>query len=190
MLTRAAGRCIVKISSVPCAPLRSRIRCGALQPSLSEQCCSSFNNQVDRLRHLIARPPRRLQVTRIIVGVTPTSALQTHWRAGITPARSSAHPAQRIGCSCSRGAAMEFVEHEDDRPKLISIFRCRELLAEEAESMTDEEVALIRRHAETMACIVVEMSQKAVGFPVETCVGNATCRSARMDLRCQPWSAR
>jgi hypothetical protein len=55
---------------------------------------------------------------------------------------------------------MEFVEHEDDRPELISIARCRELLGEEAESMTDQEVALIRRHAETMACIVVEIYQE------------------------------
>jgi hypothetical protein len=52
---------------------------------------------------------------------------------------------------------MEFVEHTDDRPEPISIARCRELLSEEAESMTDQEVALIRRHAETMACIVVAM---------------------------------
>ena len=52
---------------------------------------------------------------------------------------------------------MEFVEHTDDRPESISIARCRELLGEEAESMTDQEIALIRRHAETMACIVVEM---------------------------------
>ena len=55
---------------------------------------------------------------------------------------------------------MEFVDHEDDRPELISIARCRELLGEEAESMTDQEVALIRRHAEAMACIVVEIYQE------------------------------
>jgi hypothetical protein len=55
---------------------------------------------------------------------------------------------------------MEFVEHENDRPESISIARCRELLGEEAESMTDQEVALIRRHAETMACIVIEMHQE------------------------------
>ena len=55
---------------------------------------------------------------------------------------------------------MEFVEHEDDRLELSSIARCRELLGEEAESMTDHEVALIRRHAETMACIVVEVYQE------------------------------
>ena len=53
----------------------------------------------------------------------------------------------------------------DDRPEPISIARCRELLGEEAESMTDQEVALIRRHAETMACIVVEMYQEGCRIP-------------------------
>jgi len=52
---------------------------------------------------------------------------------------------------------MEFVERADDRPEPISITRCRELLGNEAEALTDQEVALIRRHAETMACIVVEV---------------------------------
>ncbi len=56
---------------------------------------------------------------------------------------------------------MEFVERAEDISEPIPITRCRELLAEEAESMTDQEVALIRRHAETMACIVVEMYQKS-----------------------------
>ena len=41
-----------------------------------------------------------------------------------------------------RGAVMEFVEHADDRPEPIPIARCRELLGEEAESMTDQEVAV------------------------------------------------
>ena len=39
----------------------------------------------------------------------------------------------------------------------IPIARCRELLGDEAEALTDQEVALIRRHAETMAWMVVEM---------------------------------
>jgi hypothetical protein len=55
---------------------------------------------------------------------------------------------------------MEFVERAEDIPEPIPIARCRELLGEEGESMTDQEVALIRRHAETMACIVVEMYQE------------------------------
>jgi hypothetical protein len=52
---------------------------------------------------------------------------------------------------------MEYVEHADPRPEQISIARCRELLGEEAESMSDQDVALVRRHAETMACMVVEI---------------------------------
>ena len=55
---------------------------------------------------------------------------------------------------------MELVERAEDIPEPISMARCRELLGEEAESMTDQEVASIRRHAETMACIVVEMYQE------------------------------
>ena len=60
---------------------------------------------------------------------------------------------------------MELVEYADARLELISIARCRELLGEEAESMTDQEVALIRRHAETMACIVVEIYQEGCRIP-------------------------
>lgn len=55
---------------------------------------------------------------------------------------------------------MEFVDRADDRPESIPIARCRELLGDEAEAWADEEVALIRRHAETMAHIVVEMYLK------------------------------
>ena len=51
---------------------------------------------------------------------------------------------------------MEFIERTDDGPEPISIARCRELLGDEAESMSDQEIALIRRHAETMAYMVVE----------------------------------
>ena len=55
---------------------------------------------------------------------------------------------------------MEYVEHADPRPEPISIARCRELLGEDAESMTDQDIEDIRRHAETMAGIVVEMHQE------------------------------
>ena len=59
---------------------------------------------------------------------------------------------------------MEFVDRADARPKPIPLERCRELLGEEAEALTDEEVALIRRHAETMAYIVVEMPGTSRGL--------------------------
>ena len=54
---------------------------------------------------------------------------------------------------------MEF-ERADDRPESLSISRCRELLGEEADLMTDEGVALVRQHTETMAAIIVEMYQE------------------------------
>jgi hypothetical protein len=60
---------------------------------------------------------------------------------------------------------MEFVERADDRPEQISIARCRELLGDEAESMTDQDVVEIRRHAETMAWIVVEMYLEHTWIP-------------------------
>ena len=55
---------------------------------------------------------------------------------------------------------MEFVELAESGPEPISIARCRELLGEDADSMTDQDVDDIRRHAETMASIVVEIYQK------------------------------
>ena len=64
-----------------------------------------------------------------------------------------------------RRGAMEYVEHADTRPEPISIARRRELLGEDAESMTDQDIEDIRRHAETMACIVVEMYQEQSRFP-------------------------
>jgi hypothetical protein len=55
---------------------------------------------------------------------------------------------------------MEYVEHAESRPQPISIARCRELLGKDAESMTDQDLEDIRRHAETMAYIVLETYQE------------------------------
>ena len=52
---------------------------------------------------------------------------------------------------------MEFVECTDVGAEPIPIARCRELLGEAADALTDQEVASIRRQAETMAWILVEM---------------------------------
>lgn len=46
---------------------------------------------------------------------------------------------------------MEYVERADPKPEPISIARCRELLGEDTELMTDQDIEDIRRHAETMA---------------------------------------
>jgi hypothetical protein len=42
----------------------------------------------------------------------------------------------------------------------ISIERCRELLGQEAESMTDHDVEVLRQHARAMAWILVEMYEE------------------------------
>ena len=55
---------------------------------------------------------------------------------------------------------MEYVEQAEPGPEPITIARCRELLGDQAESMTDQDIEDIRRHAETMAFIVVEMYQE------------------------------
>jgi len=71
---------------------------------------------------------------------------------------------QEIG-SEDAGRGMEHAHAEDIASELISIARCRELLGDEAEAWTDQEIALIRHHAETMACMVVEMYLEHARIP-------------------------
>ena len=52
---------------------------------------------------------------------------------------------------------MDVLDRADDRTEPISIARCRELLGDEADTLTDQDVELIRRHAETMAQVVVQV---------------------------------
>jgi hypothetical protein len=47
-----------------------------------------------------------------------------------------------------------------ERDAEISIARCSELLGQEAESMTDHEVEVLRQQAHTMAWILVEMYEE------------------------------
>jgi hypothetical protein len=75
-------------------------------------------------------------------------------------ARFERTPPQHKRLQRIRRGAMEYVEQADPRPEPISIARCRELLGDDAESMTDQDIEDIRRHAETMACIVVQMYQE------------------------------
>jgi hypothetical protein len=81
-------------------------------------------------------------------------------RAGLTSARFERTPQHTNVCIEFGGVPMEYVEHADPRPEPISIARCRELLGEDWESMTDQDIEDIRRHAETMACILVQMYQE------------------------------
>jgi hypothetical protein len=60
---------------------------------------------------------------------------------------------------------MDFVDRGDDRPEPITIARCRELLGDEADSLTVHDIELILRHAETMAQVVVEMFVESRRIP-------------------------
>jgi hypothetical protein len=59
---------------------------------------------------------------------------------------------------------MDVLDRADERPEPISIARCRELL-DEADTLTDQDIELIRRHAETMAQVVVEMFVESRQIP-------------------------
>ena len=50
------------------------------------------------------------------------------------------------------------MDHEHDvKSESISIARCREILGDEAENLSDREVDDIRRHADAMAHVVVQI---------------------------------
>jgi hypothetical protein len=50
---------------------------------------------------------------------------------------------------------MDAIDHADQEPEPISVARCRELLGDDAEMMSDEEVLTVARHAETLAHILI-----------------------------------
>ena len=52
---------------------------------------------------------------------------------------------------------MEHAHDADVESDAISIARCRELLGDEADGLSDHEVDLIRRRADAMAHIIVEI---------------------------------
>jgi hypothetical protein len=52
---------------------------------------------------------------------------------------------------------MEHASSVDEALDSISITRCRELLRDEAEGLSDQEIDLMRRHADTMAHVLIEI---------------------------------
>ena len=50
---------------------------------------------------------------------------------------------------------MDVPDRGESEPEPISISRCRELLGDDAEMMSDEEVVAVARHAETVAHILI-----------------------------------
>jgi hypothetical protein len=52
---------------------------------------------------------------------------------------------------------MDNTDSADVRPGPISIARCRELLGDEADDLSDPDVDLIRKHADALAHVLVEI---------------------------------
>ena len=53
---------------------------------------------------------------------------------------------------------MDVPECAEGIPEPISIERCRELLGDEADALTDDEVIDVARHAEVMARILIALA--------------------------------
>jgi hypothetical protein len=53
---------------------------------------------------------------------------------------------------------MDVPECAEGIPEPISIERCRELLGDEADALTDHEVIDVARHAEAMAHILIDLA--------------------------------
>ena len=57
---------------------------------------------------------------------------------------------------------MDVLDRVEQEPELISVGRCRELLGEDADMMSDDEVLAVARHAESLAPIVIDLASQAV----------------------------
>ncbi len=55
---------------------------------------------------------------------------------------------------------MDVLDRVKPESEPITIVRCRELLGEEAETMSDEEVLAIAHHAESLARVVIELAMQ------------------------------
>jgi len=56
------------------------------------------------------------------------------------------------------GTAMDVPERPEAIPESISIVRCRELLGDEAEALSDDEVLDVARHAEAIAQVLIALA--------------------------------
>jgi hypothetical protein len=57
---------------------------------------------------------------------------------------------------------MDVLDRAEQEPESISVARCRELLGDDADTMSDEEVLAVARHAESLAHVVIELALQDV----------------------------
>jgi len=57
---------------------------------------------------------------------------------------------------------MDVPDRTEQEPEPISVARCRELLGNEADRLSDEEVLIVARHAESLAHVVIDLALQNV----------------------------
>jgi hypothetical protein len=57
---------------------------------------------------------------------------------------------------------MDVLDRAEQEAEPISVARCRELLGDDADTMSDDEVLIVARHAESLAHVVIELALRDV----------------------------
>jgi hypothetical protein len=57
---------------------------------------------------------------------------------------------------------MDVLDRAPQASESISVARCRELLGDDADTLTDEEVLLVARHAESLAHALIDLALQDV----------------------------
>ena len=57
---------------------------------------------------------------------------------------------------------MDVPDRAEQEPEAISVARCRELLGDDADSLTDEEVLVVAHHAASLAHVLIELALQDV----------------------------
>ena len=57
---------------------------------------------------------------------------------------------------------MDVIDRAEQEPEPISVSRCRELLGDDADMMSDEEILAVARHAETLAHVLIAVALQDV----------------------------
>ncbi len=53
---------------------------------------------------------------------------------------------------------MDVIDRAEQEPEPISVARCRALLGDDADMMSDEEILAVARHAETLAHVLIAVA--------------------------------
>jgi hypothetical protein len=57
---------------------------------------------------------------------------------------------------------MDVSDRAELEPESISVARCRELLGDDSDSLTDEDVLVLAHHAESLALVLIELALQDV----------------------------